>query len=456
MSVATAEVNGTARITAKPPKRTPTTETREERDERREPDRLPDRRVDDVVLELADDDEPEQRECGDVQGLGDADGEDEDRTDDRADQRHDLDQADECADEQPVVEADDVEAGREDQADREDHQEAEPRVRAEPAVEREVRLPRLLALRLGCERGEHGDDRVPLGDAVPGGGEREEDRYDRLACLMSVRRDRVEELRPRRESMQVKLQPGEHAVADTDRLPAARAGDRAVAERVADLVQGRRHREPEEQRNQTADDEEVKEDPERLGDPVPAEPVDARPDRGRQCHREQQQDEDAPHLPDPSGERDHGERGGGGLGNADGEVSSASQSLLLCRVERSVRRGDANAVPAPGRWMPAFGRARLVRGGKPPCRSCSKSGFSARSRFLRAGRPRTWAARSARRCWRCLRSGRAGWSTSTRSSTVCGGRSSRPLRGTRSTITSPASAPRSERSRSSARPTGTR
>ncbi len=49
----------------------------------------------------------------------------------------------------------------------------------------------------------------------------------------------------------------------------------------------------------------------------------------------------------------------------------------------------------------------------------------------------------------------AAWSTSTRSSTACGARSSRPLRGTRSIITSPAFAPRSERRRSSARPTGT-
>ncbi len=76
----------------------------------------------------------------------------------------------------------------------------------------------------GASEVSSGDDLVPLGDAVPGGGEREEDRYDRLACLLSVRRDGVEEFRPRRESMQVKLQPGEHAVADTDRLPVTRAG----------------------------------------------------------------------------------------------------------------------------------------------------------------------------------------------------------------------------------------
>jgi hypothetical protein len=41
--------------------------------------------VDDVALELADDDEPEQGKRGDVQGLRQADGQDEDRADDRAD-----------------------------------------------------------------------------------------------------------------------------------------------------------------------------------------------------------------------------------------------------------------------------------------------------------------------------------------------------------------------------------
>ena len=40
-------------------------------------------------------------------------------------------------------------------------------------------------------------------------------------------------------------------------------------------------------------------------------------------------------------------------------------ALLLRRVDGSLRRGDANPVPTPGRWMPAFERARLARGGKP-------------------------------------------------------------------------------------------
>jgi hypothetical protein len=46
--------------------------------------------VDDVALELADDDEPEQGKRGDVQGLRQADGEDKNRADDRADYRNDL------------------------------------------------------------------------------------------------------------------------------------------------------------------------------------------------------------------------------------------------------------------------------------------------------------------------------------------------------------------------------
>lgn len=56
-----------------------------ERDEGREPHRPADAGVDDIVLELADDDEPKQREHGDMEGLRDADGEDEERADQRAD-----------------------------------------------------------------------------------------------------------------------------------------------------------------------------------------------------------------------------------------------------------------------------------------------------------------------------------------------------------------------------------
>ena len=111
MSVATAEVTGREDNRQSAEQHSHDGD-REERDERREPDRPPDVGVDDVALELADDHEPEQRERGDVQRLREADGEDEDRADQRADDRDDLDQADERADEQPVVEADDVEAGR--------------------------------------------------------------------------------------------------------------------------------------------------------------------------------------------------------------------------------------------------------------------------------------------------------------------------------------------------------
>ena len=85
MSVATAEVNGTARITANPPNSTPATATDRSVTRGDSPTVCPMCRVDDVALELADGDEPEQRERGDVQGLREADGEDGDRADQRAD-----------------------------------------------------------------------------------------------------------------------------------------------------------------------------------------------------------------------------------------------------------------------------------------------------------------------------------------------------------------------------------
>ena len=107
MSVATAEVNGTARITANPPNSTPTTATDRSQTRGDSPTVCPMCGVDDVALELADDHEPEQRERGNVQRLREADGEDEDRADERADHGHDLDEADERADEQPVIQADD-------------------------------------------------------------------------------------------------------------------------------------------------------------------------------------------------------------------------------------------------------------------------------------------------------------------------------------------------------------
>ena len=99
------------------------------------------------------------------------------------------------------------------------------------------------------------------------------------------------------------LEPAEHAVSNSCGLT-VRAGDRVLVERVPDLVQRRRDREPDEQSDRPADDEEVEEDRDRLGDVVPAEPFDAGPDRSRERERQEQKDEDAPHLPDAEGERD--------------------------------------------------------------------------------------------------------------------------------------------------------
>jgi hypothetical protein len=107
-----------------------------------------------------------------------------------------------------------------------------------------------------------------------------------------------------------------------------------LIERVADLMESRRHREPNEQRERSADDEKMEEDRDGLGNAMPAEPLDAGPDRGRQGHGEEQEDDHAAHLPDSEGERGNGKRGGGRLRHAHGEVVVA----VRVRVHGGLRR----------------------------------------------------------------------------------------------------------------------
>ncbi len=150
-----------------------------------------------------------------------------------------------------------------------------------------------------------------------------------VARLLAVRRDRVEQLRAGRELVEMLLEPGEDVRSD-----ACRIGGWS-ADGVPDLVQRRRHREPDEQRDRAADDEEVQEDRDRLGDAVPAEPVDAGPDRGRERERQEQEDQDRPHLPDAERERHDRERGGGRLRHADREVAVVHLRTEPARVASS-------------------------------------------------------------------------------------------------------------------------
>ena len=112
-------------------------------------------------------------------------------------------------------------------------------------------------------------------------------------------------------------------------------------------------REPDEQCDGSADDEEVEEDRDRLGDTVPAEPLDARPDRGRKRQGEEQEDEDAAHLPDAEGERGDCERGGGRLRHADGEVAVGGRVFGGLRLHLRAARGLGGVVACSG--------ARLAR-----------------------------------------------------------------------------------------------
>src|SRR6478752_6280984 len=169
-------------------------------DERGEPDRPPHHmRVDHVALELADGDEHDHREHRDVDRLGEPDGDDEEHADERPDDRDDLEQTDGAADQEPVVQADEIEAGGEGCADHGDHHELQAGVRAEPPVDLEIRASRVLTLRLGRQPDEQVDHRVALRDPVPGRGNREEDGHYGVGRLVPVRGDRMEDLAPRRQ-----------------------------------------------------------------------------------------------------------------------------------------------------------------------------------------------------------------------------------------------------------------
>ena len=112
------------------------------------------------------------------------------------------------------------------------------------------------------------------------------------------------------------LEPGEDVVSNSCALAGRRCCDRVLFERVPDLVERGRYREPDEQCDRSSDDGEVEKDGGGLGDAMPAEPFDAGPDRGRERDREEEEDEDAPDLPDTEGERRDCERGGGRLRHA--------------------------------------------------------------------------------------------------------------------------------------------
>ena len=113
-------------------------------------------------------------------------------------------------------------------------------------------------------------------------------------------------------------------------------------------MERRRDREPDEQCDRSADDEEVEEDRDRLGDAVPAEPFDARPDRGRERQGEEQEDEDAAHLPDAEGERGDCERGGGRLRHADGEVAVGGRAFGGLRLHLRAARGRGGVLACSG------------------------------------------------------------------------------------------------------------
>ncbi len=95
--------------------------------------------------------------------------------------------------------------------------------------------------------------------------EREEDRDDGVCRLVTVRGDGVEDRAPGRQGAEVPVDPCEHVMAEAGRVVEARDADIGLRERLLELTEGRRNREPEEHPDDTEHEEEEKEDRQRLG-----------------------------------------------------------------------------------------------------------------------------------------------------------------------------------------------
>ena len=169
---------------------------------------------------------------------------------------------------------------------------------------------------------------------------------DRLAGLVPVGRDRVDELGAGRELVEVLLEP------DRARLRGLLTPDAAgsLAERVPDLVQRRRHRDPERAPRTTppttrrwrriATDCGTRWRPSQsTPGRIAAANVSARSRRMRTLRTCQI----------PNGERDDRERGRGCLGDAEGEVAVGGRhhGLRLSRPRRRAASGGALRNDAP-------------------------------------------------------------------------------------------------------------
>ena len=97
---------------------------------------------------------------------------------------------------------------------------------------------------------------------------------------------------------------------------------------LPDLMDRGRHGEPDQERDRDADDDEVKHS-QRLRHAVRGSQPPGR-HRRREGHGDQQEDDDAPHLPEPEDGCRHRDDGGGRLGDANGEQAVAPSFAPAC------------------------------------------------------------------------------------------------------------------------------
>ncbi len=222
------------------------------------------------------------------------------------------------------------------------------------------------------------DHPVALGHPVPRRREREEDDDDDVRGPVSVRSDRVQHVVARRKLVEVAVDRDEDVVADSRAVGEALPARCVRAERLLNLVDGRRHRRPEEQDDHRADTEEERHDRRRARKAVTLEPFDSRPDRRGERQREQEQDHDVPDLPETEGDRADRHRGGRRLGRQADDVPVRSR--LRRRGRSLVRLGDG-----VDRHAGIVRRARSARHRRPrrPAAETAQARRSARSRRRR-------------------------------------------------------------------------
>jgi hypothetical protein len=148
----------------------------------------------------------------------------------------------------------------------------------------------------------------------------------------------VEELRAGGKVVEALVEPDEDIVPDPGRVLDLAAGRTGLRKRLPDLVHRGWDSEPDEHAENPEDGDEEERDRERLRDSPPPEPLDSRAHRGGEGQRQQQEDDQVSHLPEPECDRDHGDDRYGGSGRGTHGVPGERRSCRTAFLPRPVDR----------------------------------------------------------------------------------------------------------------------